>query len=279
VPSPYWVSYTEQIRLCEGTPVLVPTDESRGFSLDLDAIRRAVTPRTRLILLNSPNNPTGAVYARADLQEVSRLAVERDILVVSDEAYEALSYDGRVPSVATLGPEIKARTIVVQTCSKAYAMTGWRLGFAAGPREIVKAMTDLQSQCTSNPTSIAQWAAIEALTGPQDDVAKMVGEFDRRRRVAIEGLNRISGFRCALPAGAFYAFPDVSGLFGRRWQGRPLTGSADVSTFLLEEARVAVVAGAEFGSDRHLRLSYACGLDQIQEGLRRIVAAVARLEG
>jgi aspartate aminotransferase len=279
VPSPYWVSYTEQIRLCEGTPVLVPTDESRGFGLDLDAIRRAVTPRTRLILLNSPNNPTGAVYARADLQEVSRLAVERDILVVSDEAYEALSYDGRVPSVATLGPEIKARTIVVQTCSKAYAMTGWRLGFAAGPREIVKAMTDLQSQCTSNPTSIAQWAAIEALTGPQDDVAKMVGEFDRRRRVAIEGLNRISGFRCALPAGAFYAFPDVSGLFGRRWQGRPLTGSADVSTFLLEEARVAVVAGAEFGSDRHLRLSYACGLDQIQEGLRRIVAAVARLEG
>jgi aspartate aminotransferase len=279
VPSPYWVSYTEQIRLCEGTPVLVPTDESRGFGLDLDAIRRAVTPRTRLILLNSPNNPTGAVYARADLQEVSRLAVERDILVVSDEAYEALSYDGRVPSVATLGPEIKARTIVVQTCSKAYAMTGWRLGFAAGPREIVKAMTDLQSQCTSNPTSIAQWAAIEALTGPQDDVAKMVGEFDRRRRVAIEGLNRISGFRCALPAGAFYAFPDVSGLFGRRWQGRPLTGSADVSTFLLEEARVAVVAGAEFGSDRHLRLSYACGLDQIQEGLRRIAAAVARLEG
>jgi aspartate aminotransferase len=279
VPSPYWVSYTEQIRLCEGTPVLVPTDESRGFALDLDAIRRAVTPRTRLILLNSPNNPTGAVYTRADLQGVSRLAVERDLLVVSDEAYEALSYDGRVPSVATLGPEVKARAIVVQTCSKAYAMTGWRLGFAAGPREIVKAMTDLQSQCTSNPTSIAQWAAVEALTGPQDDVAKMVGEFDRRRRVTIEGLNRISGFRCALPAGAFYAFPDVSGLFGRRWQGRPLAGSADVSTFLLEEARVAVVAGAEFGSDRHLRLSYACGLDQIREGLRRIAAAVARLEG
>ncbi|HSE95506.1 MAG TPA: pyridoxal phosphate-dependent aminotransferase [Methylomirabilota bacterium] len=279
VPSPYWVSYTEQIRLCEGSPVLVPTDEAHGFALDIDAIRRAVTARTRLILLNSPNNPTGAVYSRADLQAVGRLAVERDVLVVSDEAYESLSYDGRVPSIATLGPEVKARTIVVQTCSKAYAMTGWRLGFAAGPREIVKAMTDLQGQTTSNPTSIAQWAAIEALTGPQDDVAKMAGEFDRRRRVMIEGLNHIPGIRCPMPAGAFYAFPDVSGLFGRRWRGQPITGSMDVSTFLLETARVAVVAGTDFGSDRHVRLSYACGLEQIQEGLRRIAAAVARLEG
>jgi aspartate aminotransferase len=278
IPSPYWVSYTEQIRLCEGTPVLVPTEEVRGFALDVDAIRRAVTPRTRLILLNSPNNPTGAVYPRAELQAVGRLAVERDLLVVSDEAYESLSYDGRVPSIATLGPEVRARTILVHTCSKAYAMTGWRLGFAAGPRAIAKAMTDLQSQTTSNPTSIAQWAAIEALTGPQDDVAKMAGEFDRRRQVMIEGLSAIPGLRCARPAGAFYAFPDVSGLFGRPWRGRPLAGSRDVSSFLLEEARVAVVAGTEFGSDRHVRLSYACGLEQIQEGVRRMAAAVATLD-
>jgi aspartate aminotransferase len=279
VPAPYWVSYTEQVRLCEGVPVVVGCDEPRGFQLDLAALRGAVTPRTKLLLLNTPNNPTGAVYPRADLERVAALALEHGFYVVSDECYDALSYEGRVASIAALGPEIKARTIVVNTCSKTYAMTGWRLGFAAGPREIVKAMTDLQGQCTSNPTSIAQWAAVEALGGPQDDVAKMAGEFDRRRRAIVEGLNRVPGVRCAMPQGAFYAFPDVSGLFGRRWRGGALGTSGDVTAFLLEEARVAVVPGADFGSDRHLRLSYACGLETIQEGLRRIEAACARLDG
>jgi aspartate aminotransferase len=277
VPAPYWVSYTEQVRLCEGVPVVVPTDEARGFQLDADALRKAVSPRTKLLILNTPNNPTGAVYPRADLERVADLALERGFYVVSDECYDSLAYEGRVPSIATLGSEIKARTLLVNTCSKAYAMTGWRLGFAAGSREIVKAMSDLQGQCTSNPTSIAQWAAVEALGGPQDEVAKMAGEFDRRRRVIVEGLNRIPGFRCPMPQGAFYAFPDVSGLYGRRWSGGPLGGSADVTAFLLDAARVAVVPGADFGSDRHLRISYACGLEQIQEGLARIEAACATL--
>jgi aspartate aminotransferase len=271
------VSYTEQVRLCEGVPVIVPTDEARGFQLDFDALRKAVTSRTKLLILNTPNNPTGAVFPRADLERVASLALERGFHVVSDECYDALAYEGRVPSIAELGAEIKARTLLVNTCSKAYAMTGWRLGFAAGPREIVKAMSDLQGQCTSNPTSIAQWAAVEALAGPQDEVAKMAGEFDRRRRVIVEGLNRIPGLRCPLPQGAFYAFPDVSGLFGRRWNGQPLRGSADVTTFLLEAARVAVVPGADFGSDRHLRISYACGLEQIEEGLTRIESACRSL--
>jgi aspartate aminotransferase len=279
VPSPYWVSYTEQVRLCEGTPVPVPTDEGRGFQLDVAALRAAVTPRTKLLILNSPNNPTGAVFSREDLRAVAALALERGFLVVSDECYSALAYEGHVPSIATLGPEIKARTLVVNTCSKAYAMTGWRIGYAAGPREIVRAMTDFQSQCTSNPASMAQWAAVEALTGPQDDVAKMAGEFDRRRRVVVEGLNRIRGLRCGMPQGAFYAFPDVSGLFGRRWRGKALAGSADVTACWLDEARVAVVPGVDFGSDRHVRLSYACGLDTIREGLARIEAACGRLEG
>src|SRR5262245_51735788 len=279
VPAPYWVSYTEQVRLCEGVPVVVPTDEARGFQLDVDALRKAVTSRTKLLILNTPNNPTGAVYPRADLERVAGLALGHGFHVVSDECYDALAYEGRVPSIAALGSEIKARTLLVNTCSKAYAMTGWRLGFAAGPREIVKAMSDLQGQCTSNPTSIAQWAAVEALAGPQDEVAKMAGEFDRRRRVIVEGLNRIPGLRCPMPQGAFYAFPDVSGLFGRRFNGEPLRGSADVTTFLLEAARVAVVPGADFGSDRHLRISYACGLAQIREGLARIEAACAGLAG
>jgi aspartate aminotransferase len=277
VPSPYWVSYTEQVGLCDGTAVVVPTDESRGFQLDVEAIRAAVTPRTKLIILNAPHNPTGAVYPRADLQAVGALAVERGIWVVSDECYEALSYEERAPSIAALAPAIKARTLVVNTCSKAYAMTGWRIGYVAGPRELTHAIADFQSQCTSNPASIAQWAAVEALTGPQDDVAKMAGEFDRRRRAIVEGLNRIPGVRCRMPQGAFYAFPNVSGLFGRRWRGTPLTGSAAVTAFWLDEARVAVVPGADFGSDRHVRLSYACGLDTIGEGLRRIAAACAGL--
>ncbi len=279
VPSPYWVSYTEQVRLCEGKPVVVPTDEGRGFQLDVAALRAAVTPRTKLLILNTPNNPTGAVYPRVDLEAVAALAVAGGLWVVSDECYEALSYEGRVPSIAALGPEIKARTLVVNTCSKAYAMTGWRIGYAAGPREIIRAIGELQGHCTSNPASVAQWAAVEALGGPQDEVAKMAGEFDRRRRVIVEGLNRIPGVRCAMPQGAFYAFPDVSGLFGRRWRGTPLARSGDVAAFLLEEARVAVVAGADFGSDRHIRLSYACGLEAIREGLARIGTACARLEG
>jgi aspartate aminotransferase len=279
IPSPYWVSYPEQVRLLGGVPVAVPTPEATGFDLDPAALRRAVTPRTRMIILDSPGNPTGAVFSPAALAEVARLAVERDLWVVSDECYEALTYEGRHVSIASLGPEIKARTIVVNTCSKAYAMTGWRIGYAAGPEAVIKAMTDVQSQVTSNPTSIAQWAAVEALAGPQDEVAKMVGEFDRRRRVVVDGLNAIPGVRCAMPKGAFYAFPNVSGLFGRRWKGGVLRGSADVCAFLLEEARIATVAGVDFGSDTHIRLSYATGLETIQEGLRRMAAAVRTLAG
>ncbi len=277
IPSPYWVSYPEQVRLLGGVPVAVPTPESTGFDLDPAELRRAVTPRTKVIILDSPGNPTGAVFSRQALGEVATLAVERNLWVVSDECYEALTYEGRHVSIASLGPEIKARTIVVNTCSKAYAMTGWRIGYAAGPKAVIKAMTDVQSQVTSNPTSIAQWAAVEALSGPQDEVAKMAGEFDRRRRVIIEGLNAIPGVRCVMPKGAFYAFPNVSGLFGGRAKSGVLRGSADVCGFLLDEARIATVAGVDFGSDAHIRLSYATGLDTIKEGLARMDAAVRAL--
>jgi aspartate aminotransferase len=279
IPSPFWVSYPEQVRLLGGVPVSVPTAEATGFDLDPEELRRAVTPRTKMIILDSPGNPTGAVFSARALAEVAKLAVERDLWVVSDECYEALTYEGRHVSIATLSTAIKARTIVVNTCSKAYAMTGWRIGYAAGPRPVIKAMTDVQSQVTSNPTSIAQWAAVEALTGPQDEVAKMVGEFDRRRHVIIEGLNAIPGIRCVMPKGAFYAFPNVSGLFGKRATGGVLRSSTDVAAFLLDDARVATVAGVDFGSDAHIRLSYATGLEAIREGLRRMRAAVSALEG
>jgi aspartate aminotransferase len=278
VPSPYWVSYPEQVRLVDGVPVAVPTDEATGFDLEPDRVRAAVTPRTKLIVLNSPNNPTGAVFSRERLEAVAKLAVERDLLIVSDECYEPMTYNGRHFSIASIGPEVKARTIVVNTCSKAYAMTGWRIGYAAGPRALIKGMTDVQSQATSNPSSIAQWAAIEALAGPQDDVAKMAGEFDRRRRLIVDGLNAIPGVRCVMPKGAFYAFPNVSGLFGRKTAaGATLGGSTDVASFLLEQARVAVVPGLDFGSDAHVRLSYATSAELIREGLSRMAAAVKTL--
>jgi aspartate aminotransferase len=278
VPSPYWVSYPEQVRLLDGVPVTVATREASGFDLDPDAIAAAVTPKTKLLVLNSPNNPTGAVFAPATLQAVVRIAVERGLWVISDECYEALTFEGRHVSIASFGPEIKARTIVVNTCSKAYAMTGWRIGFAAGPRAIIRAMTDVQSQVTSNPSSIAQWAAVEALSGPQDEVAKMAGEFDRRRRLIIDGLNALPGVRCVMPKGAFYAFANVAGLFGkRRPGGAPLAGSGDVASFLLDEARVAVVPGADFGSDAHIRMSYATSASLISEGLTRMAAALKTL--
>ena len=279
VPSPYWVSYPEQVRLLDGVAVTVPTREATGFDLDPEQVAAAITPRTKIIVLNSPNNPTGAVFSSAALQAVGRLARERNLWLVSDECYEALTFEGRHISVASFGPEVKARTIVVNTCSKAYAMTGWRIGFAAGPRAIIRGMTDVQSQVTSNPSSVAQWAAVEALSGPQDEVAKMAGEFDRRRRLIIDGLNALPGVRCVMPKGAFYAFADVSGLFGRRASGgAPLAGSGDVASFLLEQARVAVVPGADFGSDAHIRLSYATSAELIQEGLRRMRDAIAKLD-
>jgi aspartate aminotransferase len=279
VPSPYWVSYPEQVRLLDGVAVTVPTREATGFDLDPEHVAAAITPRTKIIVLNSPNNPTGAVFSSGALQAVGRLARERNLWLVSDECYEALTFEGRHVSVASFGPEVKARTIVVNTCSKAYAMTGWRIGFAAGPRAIIRAMTDVQSQVTSNPSSVAQWAAVEALSGPQDEVAKMAGEFDRRRRLIIDGLNALPGVRCVMPKGAFYAFADVSGLFGRRASGgAPLAGSGDVASFLLEHARVAVVPGADFGSDAHVRLSYATSAELIQEGLRRMREAIAKLD-
>ena len=279
VPSPYWVSYPEQARLLGGVPVAVATAEATGFDLDPERLRVAVTPRTKAMILNSPNNPTGAVFSPEALRSVAALAVEKGLLVVSDECYEALTFEGRHVSIASFGPEIKARTLVINTCSKAYAMTGWRIGYAAGPRELIRAMTDVQSQMTSNPSSIAQWAALEALAGPQDEVAKMAGEFDRRRRLIVGGLNALPGVRCVTPKGAFYAFPNVSGLFGKRVKGMDtaLRGSVDVAAFLLEQARVAVVPGVDFGSDAHVRLSYATSDALISEGLARMSAAIREL--
>ena len=279
IPSPYWVTYPEQVKLSEARPVVVPTDEADGFVLRAEAVAAAVTPRTKALLLDSPNNPTGAVVPRDELKGLARLALERGFWVISDECYEDLVYDGvEFTSIATLAPEMRERTILVYTMSKSYAMTGWRIGYAAGPRQAVRAMATFQSQVTSNPTSIAQRAAAVALTGPQESVRMMAGEFDRRRRYIVGRLQAMPGIRCAVPQGAFYAFPNVSGLFGRRWKGGTLTDSNDVCEFLVSEARIAVVPGVDFGSDRHVRFSYATSFEAIAEGMDRMAAAIAALQ-
>ena len=273
IPAPYWVSYPEQVRLTGATPVILETSEDAGFVLDPEALKAVVTSKTKALILNSPSNPTGGVYDRAALERIAEIAVANNIIVISDEVYETLIYDGMEHvSIASLGPEIKALTVVVNAVSKSHAMTGWRIGYAGGPAEVIKAVTNIQGQSTSNPCSIAQHAAIEALTGPQDALAPMLVEFDRRRKRIVEGLNAIEGISCQMPRGAFYAFPNVKALY----RGN-IKGSEDLSMFLLEEAKVALVHGAAFGSDDHVRVSYATSMEDIEKALVRIGEAVAKL--
>jgi len=278
LPAPYWVSYPEQIRMAEAVPVPVGTAEADGFRVRVEALEAACTSRTAGLILNSPCNPTGAVLSRKDLEAIAAFAAVRDLTVISDETYEALTYDGReAVSIAALGEEVKRRTILVNSLSKAYAMTGWRIGYAAGPAEVVRAMDTFQSQVTSNPTSIAQRAAVVALTGPQDCVRAMRAAFAERRDVIVAALNGVPGVSCVLPGGAFYAFPNVAGVFGRRSDRGTISTAADLADYFLKEARVAVVPGEPFGSAAHLRLSYATGVEAIRRGLDRMGAALEKL--
>jgi aspartate aminotransferase len=279
IPAPYWVSYPDQVRLAGATPIFIPTREEDDWALTAEAVAQRITPRSRALILNSPCNPTGSAYDRATLAAIGRLAVERNLLVISDEIYEHFSYDGFKPvSFPSLGPDVRARTILVNGVSKAFSMTGWRIGYAAGPKEIVAAMDAIQSQSTSNPASMAQKAAVAALREGRDFTDGMVAEFDRRRRYVVDRLNKIPGVTCRTPRGAFYAFPNVSGLFARKLGGRPLGSAAAVAAHLLEAALVVVVPGEPFGAPAHLRLSYAAALETLKKGLDRIEAAVTRLD-
>lgn len=281
LPVPYWVSYLEQIKLAGALPRLVQTRMEDGFKLTPAALREAIGPRTRLLILNSPSNPTGAVYDRDELAALAEIVLQTpDLYVIADEIYEKLVFDGhKHVSLASLGPEIKARTVVVNGVSKAYAMTGWRIGYAAAPREVAAAMTALQSHSTSNPTSIAQAAAAAALEGPQEPVQEMVREFARRREYILDRLAGIPGLSCPRPGGAFYVFPSVQGLLGRSFRGRTLNNATDLAAVLLEAAGVAVVPGVAFGDDTFIRLSYATSLERLREGLDRIAAVAGEIAG
>ncbi|MEW6409151.1 MAG: pyridoxal phosphate-dependent aminotransferase [Nitrospirota bacterium] len=278
IPSPYWVSYPDQVLLNDATPVIVRTNEKDNFMITGEFMLENITPRTKAIILNSPSNPTGLAYDKKTLKKIAEIAVKNNIYVISDEIYEKLIYDGfEHISIASLSEEIRELTLVVNGFSKTYAMTGWRIGYAAGPEEIISAMTKIQSQSTSNPTSIAQKAAVEALRGPQDSVERMVSEFDKRRRYMVERLNNIKGISCLMPVGAFYTFPNVSSYHGKGFNGKKITSSSGLATYLLEEARIAVVSGDAFGADEYIRLSYATSMDNIKKGLDRIEEALEKL--
>ena len=278
IPIPYWVSYSDQALLNDATPVLLATSEERGYAVHAAALERLITPRTKAIIVNSPGNPTGATYDRATLEGIASVAVRHDLLVISDEIYEKVLYDGAAHlSIASLGPEIAARTVIVNGVSKAYAMTGWRIGYAAGPQELITAMANIQSQSTSNPCSIAQKAAVAALRLGEPFTVKMVDEFSRRRTTIVNGLNRIPGVHCQMPRGAFYAFPNIKGILGKQAPSGMLKTPNDVAQYLLDEARIAVVPGEPFGSREHLRLSYATSMTSITRGLERLEQAFAKL--
>lgn len=279
IPAPYWVSYPDQIRLADASPVFIETLEKERFLLTKDRLASRITPRTKALILNSPSNPTGSAYGRKQLEELTEAVLENRLIVISDEIYESFVYDGFKPiSFAAIRPEMKARTVVVNGVSKSYAMTGWRIGYAAGPKEIITAIETLQSQSTSNPNSIAQKAAIAALRGDSHFTQTMVAEFDQRRRYIVGRLNQIPGVTCSMPMGAFYAFPNIAALLHGQWKDRMLKTANDIAEYLLEEAGIAVVAGDAFGAHEYLRLSYATPLSTIERGLDRMAEAIARLQ-
>jgi aspartate aminotransferase len=278
IPSPYWVSYPDIIILAGGTPVILNTLEKDGFKMKPDQLKSAITGRTKAVILNGPSNPTGAAYSPEELQALATVLLDKDIFIITDDIYEKIIYtNSPFVNIAMVDPRLKDKTIVVNGVSKAYAMTGWRIGYAAGPEEIIGAISKIQSQNTSNPTSISQKASVEALNGDQSVVAMMVGEFRKRKDYIVKALNDISGIRCPMPEGAFYVFPNVSQIYGRSYSGRKITNSTDFIEYLLDEANVATVPGIAFGSDDHIRLSYATSLKNIEEGVKRIKNAIAKL--
>ncbi|MFA9445226.1 pyridoxal phosphate-dependent aminotransferase [Egicoccus sp. AB-alg6-2] len=276
VPAPYWVSYPEQVKLAGGTPVAVPTTKDTGFRAGVELLERHRTPRTKALVFVSPSNPTGAVYPRDEIEAVGRWAAEHGIWVITDEIYQHLVYgDASFASLPALVPEAAERTVLVNGVAKTYAMTGWRIGWSIAPIEVAKGIDKLQSQVTSNVANIAQHAAIEALTGPQDAVATMREAFDRRRRFAVERLSEIPGVEVVEPEGAFYVFPSFEGVLGGAFAGRRIETTLELAEVLLEEAKVALVPGEAFGAPGYARLSYALGDDDLAEGIDRIAKFLA----
>lgn len=271
IPVPYWVSYPELVKLADGKPVFVNTKEENSFKYTIENLEKSVTDKTKALILNSPNNPTGTVYNKAELQTIADFAKKHDLIIVSDEIYEKLIYSNdKHVSIASLSEDAYKRTIVINGVSKAYAMTGWRIGYAAGDKKIIKLMTNIQSHMTSNPNSIAQYASVEALVGEQKEVEAMIVEFKKRRDFMVERVNKINGLSCIKPEGAFYVMVNISKILGKEVDGKVIKSSLEFASLLLEKEKVAAVPGVAFGVDEFVRLSYATSMENIIKGLDRI---------
>lgn len=278
VPIPYWVSYPELIKLADGVPVFVEGKKENDYKYTLESLNNVVSDKTKAIIINSPNNPTGTIYSKEELMEIANFAKENDLIIISDEIYEKLIYDGKKHvSIASLSEDAYNRTVVINGFSKSYAMTGWRLGYAAGSREIIKLMSSVQSHVTSNPNSIAQYAGVEALNGPKDDIISMIGKFEERRNLMIERINQLKDVSIIKPQGAFYVMVNLEKYLGMSINSRVIKNSVDFSNELLEEEKVAVIPGSAFGLDNYIRLSYATSEELILKGLDRIERFLSKL--
>ncbi|MEL7649066.1 MAG: pyridoxal phosphate-dependent aminotransferase [Sedimentibacter sp.] len=279
VPTPCWISYIEMIKLTGGVPVLVEMNEANGFDLALDRIESKITSRTKAVLINSPNNPTGAVYKEKDVKRLGELAVKHNFYIISDEVYEKLVYSGETNCcTAALSQEIKEKTITINGVSKSYAMTGWRIGFAVGPTHVIKAMSDYQGHTTTSPNSPAQYASIEALRNSEEFVQAMKKEFDKRRKYTVKRLNEMEGIDCFEPNGAFYVMPNIKHFYGKKYRDFTINCPADMCDYLLEEARIAVVDGTAFLAPHNIRISYSNSLENIQRGMDRMEEALKNLK-
>ena len=280
IPAPYWVSFPEIVTLSGARPLIIHTGAKQDFKITAEQIENAVTPNTRAIVINSPSNPTGSAYNNDELEKLAECALRHGLLIISDEIYEQIVFDGfHHTSIASISKEVQKQCVVINGVSKSYAMTGWRIGYmASGDPEIVKQVSKLQGQSTSNPCAISQAASIEALTGPLDEIHAMVREFEKRRDIIVERLTQIPGVSCRKPTGSFYSFPDFSGVYGKKdMNGKVLKGSLDFSDYLLSAEKVAIVPGIAFGADAHARLAFAMSLEKIEEGTHRIKEAVSKL--
>jgi aspartate aminotransferase len=276
LPAPYWVSYPDMLRLAGAVPRIVDTTLESGFRMSPAQLEAAIGPRTVGLIVNSPSNPTGAVYGAEELRALGEVALRHNLVVVTDDIYERLT-DRPVPHLGTLVPALRPQLVVINSVSKSYAMTGWRIGYTAAPAELIRAMTTLQGQSTTNPTSVAQAAAVAALTGPQQSVDEMAAEFAARRRLVVARLHEVPRLRLADPEGAFYVFPDVSAYFGCRGPGGPISTAGALATYLLRHAGLAVVPGEGFGAPAHVRLSYAAARPLLEDGIARFARALAAL--
>jgi len=275
IPVPYWVTYPELVRINDGVPIFLESDQT--FKVSAQSIKAAITDKTKALLLNSPSNPCGAVYTQQELREIADVALEAGIYVISDEIYDELIYEGEHTSIATLGKDIKEATIIVNGMSKTYAMTGWRIGYTASNSVLAKVMGAYQSHAASNPNSIAQYASIEGLNGPQDDVVAMKAAFDKRRKLLCGLINDVDGLSCSVPKGAFYVMMNISAIKGKAFDGTPIGGSLEFAEMLLKNTLTAVVPGVAFGADDYVRMSYAVSEDNITKGMARIKEFVQSL--